>query len=289
MNGSSIEQPGVVNVIFHGLFLFYERKDGTILAIIPDLGEEKKNHVFLAGNWFDEEPIDPGSKPLIFEGVQPGEARFKRSRNLSLRGYPLKSNYADLSFRVLEFPRPHQIVSTRLSPISPKSLVGKSVETLQPKVLPNNQVFTYRYSDRTALRLGDHKWKPVGQALSLSLHIRHEPGHEMTEQEAFAHGVAEFNSHLNLLDGIDLKLIEPILVSNEPPEITELDLPRGIAYAETLGYVKRKAVLENFWSEVRRGGDLNKYWKGRTSYLAGTEPAACAGGEGGDDPNGDKG
>ena len=287
MIGSPIEQPGVLNVVFHGLFLFYERKDGTILAIIPDIGDEKKNHVFLAGNWFDEEPIDAGAKPLTLEGVRPGHARFKRSRNLSLRGFPLKSNYPDLAYRVLEFPRPSEIVSTRLSHISPQSLAGKSLEKVQPKVLPNTQVFTYRYADRTALRLGDHRWKPVGKALSLSLHVRHEPAHDLTEEEARRHALVEFNAHLNLLDGIDLQMVEPILASSEPPEVTELDLPRGVAYAETLAFAKRKAVLENFWSELRRGGDLNKFWRGRTSHLASSDPSACNGGEGGDDDEGD--
>lgn len=287
MTGSYVERPGVLNVIFHGLFLFYERKDGTILAIIPDIGDEKKNHVFLAGNWFDEEPIDPGSRPLALEGVRPGHARFKRSRNLSLRGFRLKPDFCDLAFRVLEFPRPSEIISTRLSPISPQSLAGKAIERVEPKVLPNSQIFTYRYPDRSALRLGDHKWKPTGQALSLSLHIRHEPAHDLTEEEARRHAITEFNAHLNLLEGLDLQMVEPILASAEPPELTELDLPRGIAYAETLSYAKRKAVLENFWSELRRGGDLNKFWRGRRPPTAGADPTACNGGEGGDDDEGD--
>lgn len=285
ITGTPMEQPGVLNVVFHGLFLYFQKKDGTVLAIIPDIGDEKRNHVFLAGNWFAEEPIDASKKPLTLDGVEGGKATFNHAKNLDLRGFPLKKNYLDLSYRVIELPQPSSIVSTRLSPIPGNSLRGKAVDYVKPQYLANTQVFTYRHADRNAVRLGDHKWRPAGKALSMNLHIRHEPAQEMTEAETRQHALVEFNAHLGLLEGLELEMVEPILTSSEPPEVTELDLPRGVAYVEMTHFTKRHALLEEFWSELRRGGDLNQYWRKRRggSQTAEADPSACSGGEGGDE------
>ena len=274
------EQPrqSMLNVIFHGSFVFVDRGD-EIHVRIPNLPQ----HAITAGNWLGETKLMPGTYRL--DGVVHGKAGFNAERNLILHYKELPSEPAP--YATIVFPKPAGIQSLRVAPLPKDSLEAvdakdshaqKEVQRLNAAEhrIATMQVFTYAIDNVKRLALSSapkgkpdpsvvdgHYWEPVvvpgkDHTDFANLHIYSTEDHyqDPFQAEDFAQCAATM--------GVKLKLRNPYQASRIPEQsfaLPEERLPPGVNARETedlAARTKRMARLGRLACLTE--GDTNDAW-----------------------------
>lgn len=148
-------QPGEVNVIFRGLFLFVERQE-SIDVLIPTMG---RDHVYRAGAFLSETTLAqrPLKKPYLLGGVLAGKAGFDDDVTAVFRGHDYSPGLseADVYARIL-LPRPMQILSIRPTK-DPLAAAVDPLGLINGKRMPCVHILRYATTDITKVRLFDHE------------------------------------------------------------------------------------------------------------------------------------
>jgi hypothetical protein len=172
-----------VNVIFHGLFLFIERK-ASVDVVIPNMGQD---HIYQAGNFLVEETLAarPLRSPYFLSGVVGGNARLDDQQNIVFQKHTCDALAPpeDVYARIV-LPIPMEILSLRPTEQAYQADVD-------PQGLMNNrttcgvQVLRYFAPDLAQVRLDGHTAKlgahpPTGPKF-VNLHIISEEGFHAIE------------------------------------------------------------------------------------------------------------
>ena len=249
-----------LNVFLHGLFVFLDRKD-RIEILLPHLQE----HTYRAGEFLGETMLRsrPFCDPYKLFGVDAGGAHFNPERVLSLRGAPQpyqRLHEKQLHCR-LEFPLPLAIYSLQQ--------VDLTRNLDNPEVFVNTvasmlHVFTYRVTDPSEIKLGDHVFADEPQLIDgkryMSLHIFSE---EDYEQFLAAHPIGGFAAAVGLFPGLYVRLINdlpsvPAVTAQEmlpgtiPAEYEDLAL-RTIQKLGKLGEMMRMGRFPASWDQIGHG------------------------------------
>ena len=167
-----LRTPGYLNVIFHGLFVFVDEGKDDIDVLIPNVGSE---HVYRAGAWLGEVTLAkrPARSPYRLLGVDRGQGRFERARNLAMKKLPNRT--ARLLYATLRMPRPKKIFSHGLINF-PRG--GVTIENTSVNQAATLQTFAYDFTDLLSVELTHHQWIPQFDdptARYVNLHLFAEP------------------------------------------------------------------------------------------------------------------
>jgi hypothetical protein len=189
-----------VNVIFHGLFLFIERK-ASVDVVIPNMGQD---HIYQAGNFLVEETLAarPLRSPYFLSGVVGGNARLDDQQNIVFQKHTCDALAPpeDVYARIV-LPIPMEILSLRPTEQAYQADVD-------PQGLMNNrttcgvQVLRYFAPDLAQVRLDGHTAKlgahpPTGPKF-VNLHIISEEDFVATAD----HPRQGFDRTLHLIPGL---------------------------------------------------------------------------------------
>ncbi len=270
---------GTVNVIFRGMFLFYQRPH-MIDVLIPNIGPE---HVYRAGLFLGETSLvaRPIAEPYVLRGATLGTAGLP---DATFAGYPLRSDITqeDVWARVV-VPRPDSLL--RLRPTA----FGVSAEDPWALVDGNNfpimYVMRYHAADLRRVHLARHAAPNVDdpgiQTIDghnfLNIHIVSEPE---VQGGGMAHPIHGFQKLMNLFAGLQGTIA---LTDNQPTTIEDLEstaVPGGLGFSriELITYSEQRNML------IRAG----RHWRvdsatgpAANALLVDSPPNQCLPGEGG--------
>jgi hypothetical protein len=278
---SGAKVPGIVNLIFRGMFLFFQRKQ-MIEILIPNMGSE---HVYRAGLFLGETglPPLPMEEPYVLRGVKLEGAGFA---TIPFSGFPYRGNItqADVWARVV-VPRPFAVHSLRptafgVSAEDPWGLVDK-------KNFDIMHVLRYHADDLRAVHLARHSLPNVddpgiqvidGKSYK-NIHIVSEP--EM-QDAGMHHPIRGFEKLMNLFEGLQgtiaLTDIQPTTI--EDLESTAMpDGSLGFSRVELITYTEQRNLM------IRAG----RAWRldatagvSADALLVDSPPNQCLPGVGGD-------
>jgi len=269
MNNSTLS----LNVIFHGLCVFVAKKIG-FEVLLPDMGPE---HVFRAGAWLAETNIQPGAT-LTLDGVTPGDAVFKRKKNLLV--LPENAGHFPRSsavpYATLTLPRPSKIYSRRHVVLTPGvEIVGSGTNSIyirentgedDGKVWQSTiQVLHYDVPDENRLALINHRWIPAFVNGVTNLHIFAEP----ETLQPIGHSITEFGEGSAMFQGLDLRRARASIL----PEFDPKCLAPGVTSEELEDLIprtKRMALLGRYKTS---GEDPGLAWDDLD--LFGGDPTSC--------------
>ena len=152
---SDKQQPGEVNVIFRGLFIFVERSD-SVDVLIPNMGGV---HAYRAGSFLAETTLTsrPLNQPYMLGGVLPGNARFDDNATtiFSGHGHAQSLTSDDVYARIL-LPRPMQILSLRPTEKPVQALIDP-LGIVNGKTFPCVHVLRYATPDLSKVQFFPHE------------------------------------------------------------------------------------------------------------------------------------
>ena len=276
--------PGIVNVIFRGMFLFLQRKQ-MIDVLIPNIGTE---HVYRAGLFLGETSLTPRpiGEPYVLRGVELGAEGFP---SLPFGGYRYRSNITqdDVWARVV-VPRPFKLYSLR------PTAFGVSAEDPWGLVDDKNfdimHVLQYKAEDLRAVHLARHSVPNVddpgihtmdGHSF-LNIHIVSEPE---VQGASMHHPIHGFQKLMDLFEGLQGTIA---LTDRQPTTIEDLETtampggpdPLGFSRLELITYTEQRNLM------IRAG----RHWRidsttGPTvnALLVDSPPNQCLPGRGGDE------
>lgn len=276
---NSIATTKYLNVIFHGLIVFVQRRDvdnkrNGVRALIPNMGP---NHAYLAGNWLGEIALASGTYEL--RGVKAGTAKFDSQRHTMMEGAFQRPALTTHDCWVsIEMPQPHLIWSTRHVILDAEDGRGNPIR--MPAA--HTHVMTFQVDGALHdVRLGEHPWAPDADHVSTfaNLHVFASP----ESRPRVSHHVDEFHLANTLLHNVDLRLTQP------PPHLPPIPprnqfpiLLRGmVARPELEDLASRNIRMTEMGRLVRTGKtlDVGSIWEVVDEL---SEPLACTV-EGGDE------
>lgn len=290
-------QGKILNVIFHGLFVFVQRRFAEggrqrrgITALMPNVGPY---HAYLAGNWLSEISMAPGKYKL--RGVEEGSGEFNRRHHQLLRGSSLRPSLSQHElFARIKLPQPEFIWSLR-------SVEMMAVRRGQVKVAvraAHTHVFVYKVSGELHdIRLGEHPWAPDADYSPriANLHLFNSP----ETRPRVAHHLDEFHTATSMIHNVELRLDDtPPLLPGIPAQSDFPAAIQGVARAELedlasrnirlgeMGRLIRKTLLQR--PSPRPGSrwiDVGSIWEVIDEL---SEPLSCTA-PGGDEGNPDDG
>jgi hypothetical protein len=275
MSNGTNSQPnrsGILNVIFHGTFVFQrDEKAERITAWIPKLDPE---HVYRAGSWLAETELQRGHYQL--EGVETGGTGiFDPARNLILNPPPHEPDEAEIHAH-LTLPWPKTVTSLRIATISRRFFraADELVDDRESQHAAAVQVFTYDFQDDNRLKLADctlkpsggHYWEPVYVGNYVNLHIFSAEDHY--EQPSLA--IDDFGKTAGLF-GFKLSLRKSLPMSG----VRDNETPEGVDPKETEDLAPRTLRLALLGRLMKQGGNANLAWYGNDALDG--DPGACSG------------
>jgi len=193
--------PNILNVFFHGLFVFIDRPSGidVLLPEVPD-------HSYRAGSFLGEtqivQPTDPVSQPLVLTGVQTGCAHLPEDRNLVVDGAePDDQATPNDLHAVLWVPLPDKIVAA--DTVSIAGDLDNASAFSKATLACYLHVFQYRFfgSADTVLLRG-HRFLPSLETIDgiqyMSLHIFSEEDTRLGS----GHPITGFDRAVDLLPSL---------------------------------------------------------------------------------------
>lgn len=199
-----------LNVVFHGLWAYVVGEEGIDAYTVQD-----PDHVFLAGNWLDEQPIPAGDYELL--GVEEGSASvFSDQENPVVRA---KINMDDSATHCsISLPLPREIHSKRKFPTAGLAVFeGADAAGINPAEIAMVHVLVYDFEDPGSLEIDRLDWQPVmnPDERTVNLHLfAQEPSKVAADH--YIHAYRKLAGSF----GLD---ISPISTSNVP-----VDNPTGI-------------------------------------------------------------
>lgn len=297
---------GFLNVIFHGLFCFFEC-DEYILVRVPFIpnamggmsagggmehgaehergGKQAHNqssaasnygseHVYRAGNWLGETVLEPGWYELT--GVNAGYARFPRGKNLILESGTPAANPSHL-YAEIRFPYPKAITSLLQVKAPKSSFSGNGVSQITCETISLLQVFTYSFDVKKNLKLSPHYWTPSAVLGGfLSLHLFAQPDRKMDDDSHVGHA---FSCGVEMFNQLELSLTQKL----EPASaLRPADLPFGTREEEMEDLAPRNIRLSILADLRKRGENLNNAWdhlsrSGKKAIHSASDAERCAG------------
>ena len=265
---------GILNVIFHGTFVFQRNKEAKqITAWVPRLD----HHVYRAGNWLAETELKHGR--YMLRGVETsGEGEFDPARNVILEPPPTVPTLEDVHAQLI-FPWPKKITSLRLATIPlvdfdpPDEVEGN----LDPQHLASVQIFAYDFRDDTLLKLTNgkllptrgHYWEPAfvqDNNPYINLHIFSAEDHY--EQPSLAY--EDFNTCVELFDyDLELKHAAPVC------GVQGIQPPEGVDLEETEDLAPRTLRMALVGRMVKQDDNATHAWYGDDALNG--NPHACGG------------
>lgn len=251
-----------LNVIFHGLCVFVERKT-DIAVFLPNMGDE---HVYRAGTWLAETSLKRGSE-FVLDGVKSGRALFDRQKYLFI---PNLRRSRKQPFVRMTFPRPLEIFQLRPVTLQDK-LSGATASKLPSREWATQTVFRYEVGDLGALRLGEHPWVPafVGDTANLHIYAEPEVGQDL------GHSRREFEKGVELFKDVSLTLNTVPLV----PPVEKENLPKGVSAVELDDLIPRSRRLALMGRFQKTARSLDLVWDDTEPF--GGSPSACGNVSGG--------
>ncbi len=281
LSGPKVE--GIVNVIFRGMFLFFQRKH-MIDILIPNIGSE---HVYRAGFFLGETSMRPRplGEPYVLRGVDLGGAGFSA---IPFEDYPYRSDIGpDAVWARVVVPRPFKIHSLRptafgVSAEDPWGLVDK-------KNFDIMHVMQFHAKDLRAVHLARHTTPNVddpgihvvGDTSYLNIHVVSEPE---IQGSSMHHPIRGFQMLMNLFEGLQGTIA---LTDRQPTTIEDLEstaMPTGalgFSRIELITYTEQRNLV------VRAG----RHWRldstagvALEALLVDSPPNQCLPGTGGKQP-----
>lgn len=262
------KQPGRVNVIFRGLFLFVER-DLCIEVLVPNMGA---THVYRAGNFLCETTLARRSskQPYMLGGVVVGNAGFDKNEAVVFEGLNYAENLSmeDVYARIL-LPRPLKLLSLRKMTKPFESRIDP-LGLFHDKQFPRMHIFVYETSDMSKVHFFPHERAGVGiqpEEQLRNLHIISEPETEYeTENGDRNHVIAAAEKTIGLIEGLQGAVSITSAAAAEPPssELGAMLKEFGIAAIETRSLRElNRALLKAGQSWIKgepmspsRGGEM---------------------------------
>lgn len=284
MNGN----PGKLNVILHGLVMFFQRQN-EITAYLPNMGPE---HAYRAGTWLAETAIDEHADITLRvpkNGHTGDIFRFDPNpdKNVFLKGVrPCTCGCEDHTiYATFHLPYPDEEIRS-LAPlkIPMDALEGQDKEGLEDAVgdakgevkevsSASVQVLTYHFATDRDLCLDNHPWEPLvvreNGTNYVNLHIFAEPELSVNED----HVVHAFQAATAIFAGVDLRLKKPLKPG--PMDIPDPQIA-GILKLELEDLVHRRRRLDVLGRAIRESRDLNSIWNDPVPFVDG-DPNTCTG------------
>lgn len=138
----------VLNVIFHGLWVFVPRK-GFIEVIAPKI----PFHIYEFGEWLCEEPLPEGLSEFKANVSAGAAGKFDFTQNLVFGSATINGN-SSLRHATLKFPIPHAIISERTEPLQANHFSSPPGPTVKGERVSEVQVFKYEVADFKNISLG---------------------------------------------------------------------------------------------------------------------------------------
>jgi hypothetical protein len=236
-----------LNVLFHGLFVFYDKPD-EIEVLIPDMGDD---HVYRAGEWLGELELPRSKDPYVLSGVSGDGGTFTPAMNLIVADAP-PSNGDDGVYARIQVPRPNKITSLRQVQLRADCVTGPDKDLIAPSTISAEQVFTYDIDDGdpTNVKLGDHYMtnsaQQFGNDFFMNLHILAEPDHLVRPQ----HPVDGFDMAISLIPTLSGN-VELACSPKIPPLTDPALLPHGCILEEFLDLSRREERLAFYSRRIR--------------------------------------
>ncbi len=277
--------PGTLNVILHGVFIFEVKDDITVY--IPNIGAD---HVYRAGTWLAEGNLEMGDFTLEGtvkndSGKPPVKRPFDPAKNIVLKGVHVSDpSCCNRVYATLHLPLPISVRSMSILSVPADGIGGDSkdkVVTGSGRYSATVQILTYDFSSDSDLRLGRHPWEPIFDEGFVNLHILSEP--DRSEEEE--HTRYAFQMSLGLFTGINLSLRKPMGDADLVREISGDELPPGVHELEVQSLVMRMQWMQVLGRAIKEHRDLNGFWKDPTAFdgLGSCSGGGCGGGDDGDD------
>jgi len=181
-------------LFFHGLTAARE-KGSQLEIVLPRV----PGHVFRAGTWLAETPIELGSV-LRLQGVTPGQTSYYSTKFAVHLPDCALTNKSRASTILL--PRPRQILelllATPLVPLPGGNLAERKDTGAGWKQIASVQVLVYDYTDENEISLDGHYWEPSATGGAISLHVistslaREDKEHELATEGTLARLIRGF-------------------------------------------------------------------------------------------------
>jgi hypothetical protein len=292
------QQPlgGVLHVVFHGAFCFFDPGDDNIYVRVPFVRDMDRmmgkghgdvtvaEHTYIAGNWLNERTFIPGKK-FELRGVEKGHAKFDPTKNLHLKG-AINAKSPGPVYAEMTFPRPDRIDSLQRGKIKPKEVFeGNDFDMVKDvQEVSTVQVFGYKFKDHQKLELHPHPrsaFQGEGHLIKgfCSLHLFAEPDNTPPAEHlhhAFQAGLSMYSKAAGKEIGLGL-LKPPIL---EPPKIEptpQKEVPEGTILAEFEDLPTRLKRLSALGVRLLRNDDLKGFFKKESAETDSSDPVNCAG------------
>ena len=278
LSGPKVE--GIVNVIFRGMFLFFQRKQ-MIDVLIPNIGSE---HVYRAGLFLGETSMAPRpiGEPYVLRGVDLDAAGFS---TVPFAGFRYRSNITqdDVWARVV-VPRPFKIHSLRptafgVSAEDPWGLVdAKNFDIMHVMQYHSKDLRAVHFARHSTPNVDDPGIHAIGGKSYLNIHVVSEPE---IQGSGMHHPIRGFQKLMNLFEGLQGTIA---LTDNQPTTIEDLEstaMPGGslgFSRVELITYTEQRNLV------VRAG----RHWRadatagvGLDALLVDSPPNQCLPGIGG--------
>ena len=236
-----------LNVILHGLMAICE--DGDKLHVfLPNVTDV---HVFRAGSWLGETELVAQDQPYELTGVKTGDAQFDRSLNVHLGQVQIPPTSKNVTYAVLQLPRPKQINSIRTADVHPADdFEGADAGRVSgSQRIATTQVLVYDFDDIETLALNGHNWTPTGSESNVvNLHVFAEE--ELPDEGTIAHALAAFSEMVKGITGLDLRMKKAQQAAGLDPTVA--GVLKGVDPLETEDLAKRQSRFIPFGNVLRQ-------------------------------------
>ena len=297
-------EPGILQVFFHGTFVFDFHTD-YIDVLIPEVDE----HVYRVGSWLGETELQCGephgdephggdhgameetmahgghqngiSGPDVFElkGVEPGSKTTLPEQHNLMFSVPLPANVDDLLRARIRVPLPDSISTPRRGILAAN---GFSDPALLRRLgyfgeLGTIQIFTYHFQNDNALSLTCHPghslWEPAFAGDTLGLHIFAAP----EEFHVLPSHTGRQSSHIQNAFAHCMAVLGQSLTMDRLPDQNVFergDLPEGALPEETEDLAPRLRRLRQLGRMRKDNRDLNQLWFASEAFDG--DPDGCS-------------
>jgi hypothetical protein len=244
-----------VNVIFHGLFLFVQRRD-FMEVLIPNMGFD---HAYRAGVFLAEETLSPLplDHPYLLDDVTGGDERFDTDKNIVFENqdYDRDAGLDKVYARII-LPTPIEILSLRPTNEPYNAYVDAS-GVVNGRTTSGLQILRYAADFDKEVKIRPHGARLQTHSIDgkefLNLHIIAEDDAFVTDPE---HSLDGFQKTLQLLPGLRGRIFITNTTSNTSaaldPRAAEF-LSKGFNIFETLDLVERAETLIQVGENLRLG------------------------------------
>jgi hypothetical protein len=242
-----------VNVIFHGLFLFVQRKR-FMEVLIPNMGFD---HAYRAGLFLTEETLAPLAldNPYLLDDVTGGDAQFDEKANIVFKNQDYDHDAGlDKVYARIVLPKPVEIISLRPTSDPFNAYVDAS-GLVNGRKTRGLQILRYQADFNKEVVLRPHGARLATHTIDgkefLNLHIIAEDDAFVTEPE---HSLYGYQQTLQLLPGLKGKIFITNITTNtsEIGDPQAADFPsKGFSVYETLDLVERAETLDQLAQHLR--------------------------------------